>query len=179
MKHLISIFILLNVLTAPTLNAQPNTEFQSLLKLQIHQKVQELRKNQKEIKAYILESHVRKVQMDYLIKFRKSGFTQDEIAEMFRSPEFQDLFERIRTNPALVGRTDQFLDDLMSPHHIENQVIQRHIEMVQTWQQLRMESQTQLLLDYQQKVRILEKDPQSPQGFWAKMRQMIQDRLFG
>ncbi|MEZ4819717.1 MAG: hypothetical protein R3A45_07430 [Bdellovibrionota bacterium] len=160
-------------LTKQSYASEQDADFRSLLKLRIHQQVEEIRANQDEIINYLLESNVRKVQMDYIISFRKKGLTYEEIQKLFASPSYQKLFQRIRQNPVLQKRAQTFVDKLTSPYYLEERTIQKHIEFATEYNEEQQQAYQRQLLELQRAIRKIKTKKPAPTTFWAHLRQSI------
>jgi len=143
-----------HALAQPTPKELPKElPFDSLIKLRIHQEVQDIRKNQADLLSYILESHVRKVQNDYFIALQKKGMSAQEIQNVFKTKPYQNLFDRIRSNAALNTRAQNFLTQLTQPYYLEERVVEKLIDLADTSKGITNEVYQQAALDMQKNIR--------------------------
>ena len=141
--------------------------------------MEDIRKNKKELEDYIMETHVRKAQVDFYMQFRQKGLSAQEIQDIFSSDAYQKLFDRIRTNPSLRKRTQAYLTKLLAPYYLEDRVIAKHIELSQKFHELVSEEYEAQVLAYQRKIRQIKTPPPEKLGFWAKMTKKIKEHFLG
>ncbi|MEZ4704641.1 MAG: hypothetical protein R3A11_05570 [Bdellovibrionota bacterium] len=101
----------------------------------IEQSYREIRAQREDIKTFVVDYVVRKTTIRMVQNLQKKGFDNHQISLVIEGESYQNLIQKIRSYAPLQKNIDQFINQILEPGYLEEQVRERRVELAESIQQ--------------------------------------------